>query len=115
MDIGADDVAGADALKSVVAVIAVPAHDATERDRAGAEVGPAAVVLEARDLERRTITEVSLDRDVADQAWPVLADGLKIDQPQALDPLVAQLVAVAKQLIAATHGEQDCAVADGRG
>ena len=78
----------------------------------GAQVGAAAVVLEAGDLQRRPVAEVGLDRDVADQPRPGVADGLEVDEAEALDPLLAELVAVAEQLIAAADREHDGAVVD---
>ena len=56
--------------------------------------------------------EVDLDRDVADQPRPRLADGLEVGEPEPGDPLVAELVAVAEQLVAAADGEHRGAVVD---
>ena len=69
------------------AVVAVTADHPAERARAGAEVGAAAVVLEAGDLERAAAAEVGLDRDVADQPRAGLADRLEVDEAEAGDPL----------------------------
>ena len=49
--------------------------------------------------------ELDLDRDVADQPRPVRADRHEIDQSDAGQRLLAELVGVAEQLIAAAHRE----------
>ena len=51
--------------------------------------------------------ELDLDRDVADQPRAVLAHGAQVDQPDAGQLLVAELVGVAEQLVAAAHAEHD--------
>ena len=51
--------------------------------------------------------------DVADQPRARLAHRLEVDEAEARDPALAELVAVAEQLVAATDGEHDGAVADG--
>src|SRR4029077_1840776 len=55
-----------------------------------------------------------LDRDVADQARALRAHGAEVDEPDARDLLVAELVGVAEELVAAADGEDGAAVA-GRG
>ena len=56
--------------------------------------------------------DLDLDRDVADQPGPGFTDGRQIGDAESGDRLVAELVAVAEQLIAAADGEQGGAVAD---
>ena len=81
--------------------------------RAGPEMRAPAVVLEARQHPRAG-AEVDLDRDVADQPRAGVAHGLEVDEPDAGEPLAAELVGVAEQLVAAADGEDD-APALGRG
>ncbi len=78
-----------------------------------AQVGAPAVVLEAGDRPR-AVAEVGLDRDVADQPLARLAHRLQVGQPEPGQALLAQLVAVAEQLVAAADGEQDGSVVDRR-
>ena len=63
---------------------------------------------------RGRAVEVDLDRDVADQPRAVLAHRLEVDEADAREPLAAELVAVAEQLVAAADGEDHLA-ARGRG
>ena len=79
MQVGADQVAAADALEAVASVVAVAPKDPAQRLGGVAEVGAAAVVLEAGDLDR-AVAEVGLDRDVADQPRAGVADRLEVDQ-----------------------------------
>ena len=88
-------------------------QDRDQRLCGRAQVGAAAVVLEARE-HLRAGAQVDLDRDVADQPRAGVADGLEVDEPDAGQALAAQLVAVAEQLVAAAHREDD-ASALGRG
>ena len=53
--------------------------------------------------------ELDLDRDVADQPRPVRADRAQVDQADAGQRLVAELVGVPEQLVAAAHGEDHAA------
>ena len=53
--------------------------------------------------------QAHLDRDVADQPRAVLAHRVQVDEPDPGDPLVAELVVVAEELVAAAHGEDDAA------
>ena len=62
----------------------------------------------------RTAAEVDLDRDVADQPRAGLADGVERGDAEALDPLVAELVGGAEQLVAAADGEPGHARRHGR-
>ena len=71
------------------------------------------MVLEAGE-QRRAAGQLELDRDVAEQPRTVLAARVEVDQPDAGQPLVAELVAVTEQLQAAADGEHDRA-ASGRG
>jgi kynurenine formamidase len=79
-----------------------------------AEVGAPAVILEPGE-DPRGAAELGLDRDVADQPRARLADGLEVGQAEARQALLAELVAVAEQLVAAADGEQHSAVGDRRG
>src|SRR5262249_52311779 len=83
--------------------------DAPERDGAGAEVGTAAMVLEAGQ-DSRSLAEADLDRDVADQAWTGLADGLEVGDAESGNRAVPELVAMAEQLVAAADGQHRGAV-----
>ena len=74
----------------------------------------AAVVFEPGDELGRAGADVGLDRDVADQPRAGIAHGLEIDEPEPGDALSADLIAVPKQLIAATDGEHDRVGVDGR-
>ena len=79
--------------------VAVPAQHAPERRLATPEVGAPAVVLEAREHARAVEAgELDLDGDVADEPWPVRSHRAQVDEPDAGDPLGAQLVVVAEQL-----------------
>ena len=89
-----------------------PLMHAAERLLVRAEVGAAAVVLEARD-HARAGAEVGLDGAVADQPRARLADGLQVDQAHAGQLLAAKLVRVAEQLVAAADGEHHRAAARG--
>ncbi len=113
VQVGADQVVAAHALEAVAAVVAVALQHPAERLGAGAEVGAAAVVLEAGE-DPRAAAEVDLDRDVADQPRARLAHGLQLGEPEARQLLLAELVAVAEQLVAAADGEQGGAVVDRR-
>ena len=94
--------AAADALVAAAAVVAVALEHPPERRRARSEPRAAAVVLEAGQHRG---SAGDLDRDVADQPRAVLADGLEVDEADAGQPLVAELVAVAEQLVAAADAE----------
>src|SRR5581483_34427 len=113
VQVGPDDVAGPHALEPVGPVVAVPAQDPPERHRRGPQVGAPAVVLEAGQHPRPG-AEVRLDRDVSDQARAGLAHGLEVGEAQALDPALAELVAVAEELVAAADGQEHGAVRGGR-
>ena len=109
MEVSAEDGAAgaaAYALEAVAAVVAVALEHAAERLRAGPQVRAPAVVLEARE-HPRAAAEVDLDRDVADQARAWVAHGLEVDEPDAGQPLAAELVGVAEQLVAAADREDD--------
>ena len=68
----------------------------------------------ARARRRRPPSlERDLDRDVADQARPVLAHGAHVEQPDAGDLLLAERVGVPEQLVAAAHAEHDRAARGG--
>ena len=95
--------------------VAVAAQDAAERPLAVAEVRAPAVVLEAGEHARAVDAgQLDLDRDVADQPRALLADGAQVDEADAGDLLVAELVGVAEELVAAADGEDRAAVG-GRG
>src|SRR6187200_621897 len=113
MQIGADDVVAVHALEAVAVVVAVTGDDFPQGLGLGAEVGAAPVVLEAGD-QLRAAAEVCLDCDVADQPRAGLADRLQVGDPQARQLLLAELVAVAEQLVAAADRQEDGAVV-GRG
>src|SRR5581483_312389 len=100
--VGADDVAGADALEAVAAVVAVTFQHATQGLRFRPEVRPAAVVLEPRQHPWVARFELDLDRDVSNQARPLGAHGLQIDQAGTRQRLITQLVGVTQQLVATT-------------
>jgi hypothetical protein len=114
VQVGADQVVAVDALEAVAAVVAEAVQDPAERLGAGAEVGAPAVVLEAGENTRRAV-DLGLDRDVADQPRALLADRLEVGDPQPRQLLLAELVAVAEQLIAAADRQQGGAVVDRRG
>ena len=65
------------------------------------------MVLEAGEHAALAPLELDLDRDVADQPRPVRADRVQIDEPDAGERLVPELVGMAEQLVAAAHGEDD--------
>ena len=89
-----------------------PCSDPPERLAAGAEVGAAAVVLEpgehaaARRRGRPRSTTLPISRGPGSRTVSQVGD------PEALDPLVAELVGVAEQLVAAADGEHRGAVVD---
>src|SRR4051794_11590208 len=104
VQVGPDHLVAAHALRTTGAVVAVALEHAAQGLRAGTEAGAAAVVLEAGQHLGTVIPEageVDLDRDVADEPRAVLAHRADVDEPQAGDALVAELVAVAEQLVAA--------------
>ena len=72
------------------------------------------MVLEARQ-EALLAAELGLDRDVADQPRALLADRAQVGEAEAGQRLLAELVALAEQLVAAADGEQGGAVVDRRG
>jgi len=72
------------------------------------------VVLEPGQDPALTRIELDLDRHVADQPRPVLADRVEVDQTDARKLLLAELVGVTQQLVTATHRE-DHAAARGDG
>src|SRR3954454_17063191 len=108
VQVGADDVAPAHALEAVAAVVAVAVQHAAQRLLALAEVGATAMVLESGQHRERPV-EVQLDRDIADQARAGLADRAQVDEADAGELLVAELIGVAQQLVAAAHREHDLA------
>src|SRR5436190_11363812 len=113
VQVGADQVEPANALEAVAAVVPKPLEDAAERLGLGAEVRPAAVVLEAgQDLG--PVAKVDLDRDVADQPRTRHAHGLQVDQAEPRQAILAEPVAVAEQLVAPADREHGGAVLDGR-
>src|SRR4029078_3960551 len=63
------------------------------------------VVLKAG--QHAPAVQIELDRDVADQARPLLADGADVEQPHALDLLAVEAVGAPEQLIAAADAEHD--------
>src|SRR5215213_9897498 len=67
------------------------------------------MVLEAGE-DPSGAAQLGLDPDVADQPRPLLADGLEVGDPEAGQPLLAELVAVPEQLVAAAYREQYGAV-----
>ena len=106
VEVGADDVAAQHALEARGARVAVAL---AARGPAAAPPGPGACARRgsrtppARAL-RASPGRRDLDGDVADQPRAVLAHGVQVDEPDARDPLVAELVVVAEQLVAAAHG-----------
>src|SRR3954451_12123826 len=70
------------------------------------------MVLEAGDRPRALARDVRLDRDVADQSRAGLANRLEIGEPEAGEAVLAELIAVAEQLIATADGEHGRAVVD---
>src|SRR5258705_13351520 len=64
----------------------------------------AAMVLESRD-SALTGAEVDFDRNVADQSGARYPHRLQIDEAEAGKALLAKLVGVAEQLVAAANGE----------
>ncbi len=98
------------ALEARGAGVAVALEHAAERLRTGAQVRAPAVVLEAGEHARAVEAgKAHLDRDVADEPRPGLAHRVQIDEPDPGDALVAELVVVAEELVAAAHGEDDAA------
>ena len=87
--------------------------DPPERLRAGAEVGSATVVLEAGQHATPGAGQFDLDRHVADQARSVGADRADVEQPDPRQLLVAELVGVTEQLVAAADPEHDRAALGG--
>src|SRR3954453_9727231 len=104
MQVGADHVVALDPLQAVAVVVAVAGDHPAERLGSGTEIGAAAVILEPGKLAWPA-AEVDLDRDVADQARPGLADGLQVGEAEPGQVLLAELIAVAEQLVAAANGE----------
>src|SRR5262245_54026194 len=114
VQVGADQVEAPDSLESVAPVVTVTVQDPAERLRTRAEVRAPAVVLEPGQ-HPASLSEIHLDRDVADQPRAGFAYGLEVGDPEAGDRLLAELIAVPEQLIAATDGQERCAVVDGGG
>src|SRR4051794_15917764 len=109
VEIGAEDRPvrpAADALPAVAVVVAVAVEHAPERRGALAEVRAPPVVLETGEL-LRALAEIDLDGDVADQPRAGIADGLEVHETHAGEPLAAELVGVAEQLVAAADREYD--------
>ncbi len=114
VQVGADHVLVPHSLVAVLAVVAVAVEHPSERCGVRAQVSPSAVVLEPRE-DPGAVAEIRLDRDVSDQPRARVADRLQVCDPQSRDRLVAQLVAVPEQLVAAAHREQRDALIDRRG
>ena len=102
----------ADALEAVAAVVAVALDDPAEWLGAGRRGRCGRRGSRSRRRRCGPLAEVDLDRDVADQPRAGLAHGLEVGEAEARDPLVAELVGVAEQLVAAADGEHDGAVRD---
>src|SRR6478736_5344830 len=114
VEVGADHVCLLDALAAVTAVVPMTVEDSAERLGFRAEVGATAVVLEPGE-HPWALSEVDLDRDVADQSRPRITHGFEVRDPETGDRSVAELVAMAEQLIAAADCEQGGAIVGGRG
>src|SRR5437763_3094483 len=106
VEVGADHVPAMYSLQPVAAVVAVAPQHPAERPLAVAEIGAAAVVLEPRD-HPLAAAQVGLDRAVADQARPRLANGPEVHQAHARKRLVAHRVARPEQLVAAAHRQDN--------
>ena len=102
--------------KPAAAVVAVALEHAAERLLAGAEARAAAVVLEARRARgaRRGPASSTSIATLPIRRGAVRAHRVQVDEPDAGDALVAELVVVAEQLDAAADAEHDGAAA-GRG
>src|ERR1700680_44346 len=65
VQVGAENIAGGDALSLIFAVVTGAAQDAAERTKAGPQIGLATVVLEADQRRRRQPQVAGLHYDVA--------------------------------------------------
>ena len=113
VQVGADQVVAPDALEAVAAVVAVALDDAAERTcapgrgRCGRRGSRSRRAAAARRRGRPR------SRRCRSAAGPARAPS-QVGEAEAGQPLLAELVAVAEQLVAAADGEQDGAVFDRR-
>src|SRR5207244_3517910 len=82
VQVGAEDVAGGDALGRVFAIVAGALDHSTERPQLRSEVGLSAVVLESHQGGGLQAKLAGLDHDVADIPLPTW-HGVQVDQRQA--------------------------------
>src|SRR5262249_39816516 len=98
---------------AIGSVIAMPPQYPPKRPRPHAEMGAAAVVLEAGQHALGAGLELDLDRDVADQPRAVSPNGFEIDQADARQRLIAELIGVPEELEATAPREDNAASARG--
>src|SRR6476469_9472431 len=102
VEVGTDHVRPPHPLQAIGAVVAVAPNHPAQGLGTVAQVRPPPVVLEAGQLPG-PLAQVDLDLDVADQPRAWLAHRLQLGEAEAGDPIVAQLVAVAEELVTAAN------------
>ena len=114
MQIGADHVPVPGSLVTVPAVVPVAVQNPAEWPRPRPQMCAPSVILKSRQHAGIARRELDRDRDVPDQPRAVGAHRTQVEQADSGEGLIAELVAVAEQLIAAAHAEQHRAPRGGR-